>query len=451
MWHTSMVVVAAFIIVATAAQPACEPGMRSEAVRINSLSVGDRHMGLEEFKCETHVAAPAVWKTTPAQLRRFSAACKEGIGFEDIVSVTYSIMHMHGASLDVMEELTTASGDVIRGGSSLFSIADSGSNSTFCDVADRGHGAYSVICPPSPWDGLTTISIQLEHPHYAMFASPLRLIFPRLPVNAEVLRCSLRAPPLHPPLRIRPPCTAHLLSGDRGRWIADKWSPTQCELVTDFSSCQGGEVLMLGASHMRYLFDAVAHTQGMRPELPADRKHGDATIGDFTFKDANVAERVLTALSWNATPSPASILAVQTGSHDLNLWPLARFMRRLDMMAAALQEQDRFRSVIVFSSPPVPSSFSPTLDDRERGYRFTGHGVSRNNAALLASAEHLEAMLRADGKRIVFIPFFHIAYPRHQRTACDIHYLCRDRAGELVRSPAGEAMLSVFMNAWCTL
>jgi hypothetical protein len=382
---------------------------------------------------------------------------------EPVQNETHVILRFH-------EEITH---EVARGGSSFLGFVESTAGDSLasarsatrhrlaCD-ADHVTGFYTITCDISLITTDFRVDIWLEYLNHGAFVTPVRSpdgrrVVARLPLDSLIYSRKLvrvNGNDAARPARSDEICTAKKLHLDKGYWVSDsaaggwEWSPSKCKLQSHKESMACFQrqvdtrgVVLMGASHMRYMFDAVvAEVRNATLLTGQAKKHGDMNAQGLEYKSVKLVREMARLLpSGNDT----RIYVVQVGSHDLNNGTLDDFKDGLDRFAEHLTATTS--TVIVMGTPPIPSHFDALHDD---GYwpnkTFTNYGVSRNNFAVQASNEHFFPQLT----RTTIIPLYDIALPQYQHTACDIHYICRPSRSTFI-SPVGWASIHALFNAVC--
>jgi hypothetical protein len=190
--------------------------------------------------------------------------------------------------LHIYEQITHESAS---GGSSFFGFVESGGSAQeaspdtartthhrlACGADDHHDGSYTISCDISLITIDFRVEVWLEYLHHGAFVTPVhdsagRRVVARLPLDSviysrNIVRVNVRNTARFG--RSDEQCTAQKLHLDKGYWVSDtrggwEWSPSKCSLQPYGASmaCFRRQVdtrgvVMMGASHMRYMFDAV--------------------------------------------------------------------------------------------------------------------------------------------------------------------------------------------------
>jgi len=223
--------------------------------------------------------------------------------------------------------------------------------------------------------------------------------------------------------------TSNTYEDDKHSILANKW-----------------KYLLVGASHMRYNFDAIiAYTLGESLLQPLGRKHSDVTIGKFSYDSATfIRDHVLLLESLCSIESDPLMFMIHTGHWDLSFNGLGYTMRTNSTGGAKhmIRVMDRIfsgqlscpgvRHIVWITAVPHPMCYDEKSNcERDRGHRSNAVIKALNTMyvrSILASyASYPEAKERI---RLTIIDAFNIVAPRllfneDNEVTCLNHFLCR--------------------------
>jgi hypothetical protein len=218
---------------------------------------------------------------------------------EPVQNETHVILRFH-------EEITR---EAASGGSSFLGFVESTAGQSLasarsatrhrlaCGVADHADGFYTITCDISMISTDFRVEIWLEYLNHGAFVTPVRApdgrrVVARLPLDSLIYSRKLvrvNGSNAMRPARSDDMCTSKKLHLDKGHWVSDsaaggwEWSPSKCKLQSykESMACFQRQVdtrgvVLMGASHMRYMFDAVvAEVRNASLLTGQAKKHGD--------------------------------------------------------------------------------------------------------------------------------------------------------------------------------
>lgn len=238
---------------------------------------------------------------------------------------------------------------------------------------------------------------------------------------------------------------------------------------------------MLGASHARYLADALnEYETGSAAIDGANRKHGSATVSatlEYTYVE--LADDLADAISSvcakaRAAHSSASGLVkdqivIHTGHWDLSFAgprrlikegnSLPKLFRAVEAIFDGTNNSPTVTDFIWLTAAPYPlcPAGAPGECDSKRVYRHNP-AIAAANHHILDFAERLVARhppSSSGGKLLTVIDFFSMVKPRlffseDAETACTNHYVCRvvwSLPGATIFTPGGMALFQALVQA----
>ena len=368
----------------------------------------------------------------------------------------------------------------------------------------------------------TNVTVKLDYEHFDAFnerASYFELQFPPLQilVAKDVLFCldSTAAPPvvstrrgltlLHPGGHL-PGSPAHgdgLEAVGLGIWVNSihlpndntnsisntgsrsgsttylwKWQHTYPEI--DLVTCLGRQrVIMMGASHCRYNWDAIALTAYPAESKPVflktPRHHMAMSFHQLEFQFLFFAREYVPALRKVCDEVLVSkqnmTLLIQPGSWDSTFWPVQQFIYNVESAPALLNELrsmlDRgcgaYINFVWVQQVPYPNCLDQVPDGNI--YNATNMCANerraRSNAKIALMNAFLDRELRklhraAGGNmRLQIVPAFDIITPRlgYPEYVCNNHFICRGENADNItgQTPAGIAVLETVKRAICRI
>lgn len=235
----------------------------------------------------------------------------------------------------------------------------------------------------------------------------------------------------------------------------------------------GASVTLVGASHMRYAFDALAFMAGAAGALAkAKRKHGAMSLAGFGlgYADARVgprvaskAQRVLRAAADTDTASATSpqLVIAMSGAFEAAVCPVGRWVdvalpAYLHALAAAAAHAKAAggepAARLMVATPPAFPTYRMSMD----GVRNMTVGRGHRNEYLLAAVAQLTEVTMADAG-VAVLDYFGLTAARSELTA-DIagHYIVPQRSAgegggaiEKVHGPVGLPLVETLLAAAC--
>lgn len=237
---------------------------------------------------------------------------------------------------------------------------------------------------------------------------------------------------------------------------------------------KNNEYYFIGASHMRYFFDATAiRAHGVHTVDANPRKHGSISVGNLHFEWLITAEDQAAFLpslcqSFNAVDAKNvnRTIVFQTGSHDLAERGVRSMMHNPVYGPALMTSLRRLiegniscsgvTHFIWVTSAPYPELYSHYPDEPSerfwRGYR--------NNPAIAAGNTHylreLNHMKLKEGLQVSVIDMYSIVMPRilfneQNELLCTCHFLCMIQEGAMKYLSYTPAGLAVLRSLWAAL
>ena len=245
----------------------------------------------------------------------------------------------------------------------------------------------------------------------------------------------------------------------------------------------GDVVHMVGASHIRFLFDALVE-YALGPSLDGsdgmNRKHGQASRLNLHFMDKYLADDLADALSaLCAQPRPAgsgrTVLVFHTGAWDLVSSGPRRLVRESNSLPKVLGALETILArgcagaqhthVVWLLTMPHPvcwrddAAEGSECEDK-RGYRWNPVIAAVNKHLIDAATALMRRLSRssvaaATNANLTIIDTYSIIHPRlafddGAEAACVNHFLCRvnwDKTGSTIFSPGGKAVFDATLQA----
>lgn len=348
-------------------------------------------------------------------------------------------------------------------GGSSFEIKLQGPTLVMCQVADLFNSTYLATCILPPLLQVRTyrwkLSVTLMYVGFSAFYNPTGIsidnkFLVNIPFHQPITSCTIQT--TAPELRLnraQQNCTRSELTTTTGHWYLEqklnstslRWQfssgcvllslPALKRTLKDCIATYPGGVHIYGASHTRYLFDAMYDILGGNLSDMV-KKHSDMSYSNVSFHGSNFASQMNSALS--KVRQAGSISIVQSGSWDLWGLGIDAFISTMTGVLRQLKLLGSNNSDIIWlQTPPLASQF--------------GHqGLSRNNFLIEAAHAWLLPQLRDLG--IAVVPYYEIALPRQTESACGLHYMCTEKNGNklrLVQSEVGDTVLQTILHALC--
>ena len=229
------------------------------------------------------------------------------------------------------------------------------------------------------------------------------------------------------------------------------------------------QIYFIGASHMRYNFDALSELLFGEDVLPKDRKHDLADIGSLHFRGGMFANEVAGILSQicasgeNLTNKNVTIF-FQFGAWDLMYSTLRRLVyepRTLQTLSRTIEKilDGNLRCtgverLVWLTSLPYPNCFN------EKDYHCWWLRTFKNDAAIASLNQIFLAELKRMKNRLLIpltvIDAFSIVAPRltlnyENEVICSNHFICRVEVGRgktlrIAHIPGGSAVLESILR-----
>lgn len=231
---------------------------------------------------------------------------------------------------------------------------------------------------------------------------------------------------------------------------------------------QGDEIIILGASHARYFFDAlVEYHHGPSVHDGEHRKHLNAVVHSTRYITVELVDDLVDALLGSCSPSGRQKIVFHTGSHDLSITGPRRFVweeHSLPKLFAAVESivfgsSKRCKNVsdiIWVLTAPYPVCGALGECETYRFWRFNP-AIAAANTRVLQFAHDL--MIRAINStasvKLKIIDFFSIIKPRlglqeSSEVTCLSHFIGRvqwDKTISTVFTPGGKASFDALLDA----
>ena len=255
-----------------------------------------------------------------------------------------------------------------------------------------------------------------------------------------------------------------------------KWQHTYPEI--DLVACLGRQrVVMLGASHCRYNWDALAlsaYPAESKPVfLKTPRHHMAMSFHKFEFQFMFFAREYVPAIRKVCDEVLVSkqnmTLVMQPGSWDSTFWPVQQFIYNVESAPALLSELrsmlDRgcgaYINFVWVQQVPYPNCLDKVPDGNI--YNSTNMCANerraRSNTKIAVMNAFLDRELRklhraaAGSMRLQIVPAFDIITPRlgYPEYVCNNHFICRGENADNMtgQTPAGLAVLETVKRAIC--
>jgi len=229
------------------------------------------------------------------------------------------------------------------------------------------------------------------------------------------------------------------------------------------------QIYFVGASHMRYNFDALTELFFGQDILPKDRKHNLADFGNLHFRDGLFANDVAGSLSHicskfeNLTNARATII-FQLGAWDLMYSTLRRFVyeprtvknlsQTIELILNGSLMCKGAERIVWLTSLPYPNCFN------EKDYHCWWLRTFKNNAAIASFNQNFFASLEKINNRMLIpltvIDAYSIVAPRltlnyENEVICSNHFICRVEVGRektlrIAYTPGGSAVLESILR-----
>jgi hypothetical protein len=232
------------------------------------------------------------------------------------------------------------------------------------------------------------------------------------------------------------------------------------------------KLIMMGASHMRYIWDTFAyyHEQAATNLAQLDKKHADSGMGNVDFEETLLLNHYLKRLDDHCDEivtykqrNPLQpnrfkrVFVLQFGAWDLSAFPLLRILRDIDALFIPQLLLDIGRgcyqhvSIIYITSPPYPLvckdiyTFTPFQCEQRRGAFRNNYNINVLNYYV---ANKLLALQVQHQVKVQIIDMFNIILPRlvFNETVDIMHYMSRN-AGNIYFTPGGLVVVNAIARA----
>ena len=375
------------------------------------------------------------------------------------VYTTIRLLQLTTPTTVVLRVRETRDGVRTRGGGCLYGEVDSGLWRGVCSFRDSFDGDYVIWCR-RPAAGCTDVMVQVQCVDFGAYSSvhgALHRTIWRKTICSDKSRTlsewSTRSARLLATLERE--ATVKNAVRWRRQTLHDAWSPSELlELHTDSLKEQlcrcvkrFDQVLLVGASHMRFKFDFIAD---LCLSAQLGLYHASCHIDNVGYERIsliNDLESIRDAVLRynNASLTRDSLVIIQSGAHDLVFRGLPSTMqttvdRFVDILRELKEMSDRvgFRLILQMTPPSPDVVLYPTKG-------------GRNNFAIAAFVQLLT--LRLKKLNIDIFDEFNALLRMQYDHVCKHHYLCRvQRARKIVPvGNSGQRVLLLQMSKICGL
>ena len=329
-------------------------------------------------------------------------------------------------------------------GGSTFVITSDGYGLLLCPYRDMFNGTYIVWCPPIVSGQRRAITVLLQFVDFSAFTMA-RVQSIKYVIYHHDIRLD-RYPEVPEPLNM-PEITSVLKNymnkkdvvewyEENGSWIVQLASGQRFIAPETHEMCRCVKrmkrVVMIGASHMRYVFDYVAE-QCYHRKIPGFFYSSHAAIENLVYlqRSFNIEFDTLTRRRiFGIKLRKDDVIFTQLGSHSLVKQGLKH------MLDTEIKEHVK-TLVALRKGAGVPASnfvvvIQPPLPYHETGLRHNGN---RNSACVAVATRQFKSLL-AVHKFNVFDQFS-ILRPQQEQDVCFGHYMCRTFNGKHIRVYGG--------------
>ena len=288
-------------------------------------------------------------------------------------------------------------GNQTRGGSSFLAIQEP---NRICRMIDHFDGRYTGVCDPIPLAACLKITVLLQSVRYYVYRSAVNLLKRVILEKNVCVRVNASDTFLYKYRKNRI-ITWSSESSDKTIMTHHYGIPIGPQMNFSVICRRLDEkydhITMIGASHIRYQFDYfLEHCYPYSAERNHEniiRKHSSYKIGKIDYKEVKIYKNFPKHIKHQLTEfnyTKRSLIILQSGSHDINRWPLNESIHQLQEFTKSIRIlcESVNGDVVLIGTPPFP--------DHERNMKARNWRNNHSLAALnyVIATEAMKLMVR---------------------------------------------------------